>query len=479
MTTRDTRSLHRRRDPERVRHFGKQESSTELQSPFGQIPFRTAGAISRQQVQPLLQGLGLGVGRGAQRLQRQIESGQARGPLAAAIQSIQQFAPNVLPSAQALGARLAGQGEQAVQGLQAAIAAAQGQMPQYQAAGLEGLEAARQQLGGARSLYEQAAAQLPALQALSRQGVTGAQQALDLARGYTTGPAMTGQQAAVARAQELLRGGAAQTGAEQALARAQALMGGAPETAAGRGLELAQRYAEQAASPIGGEDLYQVAARRVLGQIRPGLAARGLEAGGAGAQAEQEMLRNLTFQFAQQRGQERQQTLQGLQGAAQGLSGLQQAGLAGVGQAAGQLGGLQQQALGGLGQATGQLGQLQQAGLAGLGQAATGLQQAAANQSALGATLLPYLQAMQQAGQGIGQAAQTGAGLTMTGPQLAQQQASAVQQLGQALAQQYGIPMQQAGQLLNLLTAGTQPGLALTQATAPVGVPSSKGMQVL
>jgi hypothetical protein len=67
----------------------------------------------------------------------------------------------------------------------------------------------------------------------------------------------------------------------------------------------------------------------------------------------------------------------------------------------------------------------------------------------------------------------------MTGPELAQQQAGAVQQLGQALAQQYGIPMQQAGQLLNLLTAGTQPGLALTQATAPVGVPSSKGMNIL
>jgi hypothetical protein len=442
MTTFDTRHLHRRRDPTRARAFGKQQSSTELQSPFGQIPFRTAGAISRQQVQPLLQGLGLGVGRQAERLQRQIESGKARGPLASAIQSIQQFAPNVLPSAQALGARLAGQGEQAVQGLQAAIAAAQGQMPQYQQAGIEGLEAARQQLGGARGAYEQAQAQFPELQALSRQGVSAAQQALDLARGYTGGPAITGAQAQLARARELMGGGAAEAGA-------------------GRGLELAQRYAEQAASPIGGEDLYQVAARRVLQQVRPGLAARGLEAGGAGAQAEQEMLRNLTFQFAQQRGQERQQTLQGLQGAAQGLGGLQSQALQNVGAAAQGLGGLQQQ------------------GLAGVQQGVQGLQGAVGTQAQLGQTLLPYLQAMQQATQGIGQAAQTGAGLTMTGPQLAQQQASAVQQLGQALAQQYGIPMQQAGQLLNLLTAGTQPGLALTQATAPVGVPSSKGTQIL
>src|SRR4029453_15859366 len=139
---------HRRRDPERRRFFGKQQSSTSLQSPFGNIPYTTAGAISPKQGQPLLQGLGLGVGKKAQKLQRQIESGEARGPLASAIQAIQQFAPNVLPSAQALGARLAGQGATAVQGLQRAIEQAQAQMPQYQQAGVEGLEAARQQLGG-------------------------------------------------------------------------------------------------------------------------------------------------------------------------------------------------------------------------------------------------------------------------------------------------------------------------------------------
>jgi hypothetical protein len=438
----DTRRLHRRRDPERRRAFGKQESSTELQSPFGQIPFRTAGAISRQQVQPLLQGLGLGVGPRAAKLQRQIESGEARGPLAAAIQAIQQFAPQVLPAAQQQGARLATEGEQAVQAYQRALAQAQGQMPQYQQAGVEGLEAARQQLGGARSLYEQAAQQLPGLQAIGQQGVGGAQRALELAQQYTGGPAITGAEAQLARARELLGGGAAEAGGA-------------------RGLELARRYAEQAASPIGGEDLYQVAARRVLQQVRPGLAARGLEAGGAGAQAEQEMLRNLTFQFAQQRAGERQATLAGLGQAAQGLGGLQSQAQQNVGAAAQGLGGLQQ------------------AGLAGLGQAARGIQQAAAGQSALGQTLLPYLQAMQQAGQGIGQAAQTGAGLAMQGPQLAQQGVGAIGQLGQMLAQRFGIPMQQAGQLLNLLTAGTQPGLALTQATAPVGVPSSKGTQIL
>jgi hypothetical protein len=91
--------------------------------------------------------------------------------------------------------------------------------------------------------------------------------------------------------------------------------------------------------------------------------------------------------------------------------------------------------------------------------------------------MLPYLQALSRvrrdrAGGAAGRLAQVG-------PQMAQQNVGAVSQLGQALAQQYGIPMQQAGQLLNLLTAGTQPGLSLTQATAPIGAPSSKGYNVL
>src|SRR4030095_11959337 len=113
MIAHDTRRLHRRRDPERVRHYGKQESSTEIKSPFGGLPYRTAGTISQQQVQPLLLGLGLGTGKRAQKLQADIESGRARGPLADAIKSIQSFAPNVLPSAQALRTPLPREGGQA------------------------------------------------------------------------------------------------------------------------------------------------------------------------------------------------------------------------------------------------------------------------------------------------------------------------------------------------------------------------------
>ena len=65
----------------------------------------------------------------------------------------------------------------------------------------------------------------------------------------------------------------------------------------------------------------------------------------------------------------------------------------------------------------------------------------------------------------------------MLAPQLAGQQANAIQQLGQTLMQQYNMPQQAAGGLLGLLTSGVGPGTQLTQATAPVGLPSSKGTE--
>jgi hypothetical protein len=341
----DSQRYHRRTAPERVRYFGKNESSTSIKSPFGSVPMTTANAISRQQIQPLLQGLGLGVGKNAQRIQGQIESGQARGPLAGAIRSIQQFAPNVINQARDVGNQQATQGAQAVAGQQAAIQQAQAALPQYQAA---------------------------------------------------ANTALGGSQDALARAQELLRGGAAQTGAET-------------------GVGLAQRYAQQAASPIAGEDLYQQAARRVMQQVQPGLAARGLEAGGAGAQAQADAQRNLAYQFAADQANQRQATLQGLTGQTSNLSGIQQGAISGVGQQAGN----------------------------------------------------------------VGQAAQNAQGMSTAGVGLAGQNVGAVQQLGQFLQSQYGIPMQASGGLLNLLTAGVSPGLQMTQATAPIGAPQSKGYNII
>src|SRR5262249_24091734 len=288
----------------------------------------------------------------------------------------------------------------------------------------------------------------------------GAQDALTLARQYTQGPQLGGAADQLARAQELLRGGAAQGGAEQAV-------------------QLAQRYAQQAASPIANEDLYQMAARRALARVRPGLAARGLEAGGAGAQAEAYVSRDLAYQFAQQQAAQRQATLQGLTGATQGLGGLQSQAQQNVGAAASNLGNLQQQGLQGLGQASTALGNLTQQGIQGLTGAAQGVQQSAALQGALGQTLLPYLQALQTGGQGIQSAAQQGAQMAMAAPELAQQQASAVNQLGQTLMNAYNLPMQASGNLMNLLTAGMSPGLQMLQATAPVTAQSSKGYNIL
>src|SRR5215475_13188626 len=438
----DSRRYHRRANPERLRHFGKNESSTSIQSPYGGLPMRIAGQLGRQQVSPLLLGLGLGTGRQAQRLQRQIESGQARGPMASAIRQIQQFAPGVIGGATDIGRQVSEQGGQAVNQMQAALTAAQQQMPEWQQATRQGLTAAQQGLTGAQDLYAQMQAQYPGLQQAGQQGMQAAQSALGLAQEAARGPALTGAQAAMQRAQDLLTGGAAQGGAEQAV-------------------QLAQRYAQQAASPIANEDLYQMAARRALAQVRPGLAARGLEAGGAGAQAESDVSRDLAYQFAQNQAAQRQATLQGLTGAASGL------------------GNIQSQAQQNVGAAASGLGNLQQQGLQGLEGASTGVQQAAQNQAALGQSMLPYLQALQAGGQNIQGAAQQGAQMAMAAPNLAQQQASAVNQLGQTLMNAYNLPMQTSGNLLNLLTAGLSPGIQMTQATAPVTANSSKGFQAL
>jgi hypothetical protein len=438
----DSRRYHRTRPPTFTRAYGQQQSTPGVVSPYGGFPTMMAGRIGRQQLSPLLMGLGLGVGKKAQRLQRQIESGQARGPLASAIQQIQQFAPGVISGATDIGRQMSEQGRTATEALQQAITGAQQQMPEWMAATRQGLTAAQQGLTGAQDLYRQMQAQYPGLQAAGQRGMEAAQSALGLAQEAARGPALQGAQAAMARAQDLLTGGAAQGGAEQAV-------------------QLAQRYAQQAASPIQGEDLYQMAARRALAQVRPGLAGRGLEAGGAGAQVEADTARDLAYQFAANQAAQRQATLQGLTGATSNL------------------GGLQQNAISGLGQAAGNVGNITQQGVTGLTNAAQGVQQSAALQGALGQTMLPYLQALQTGGQGIQSAAQQGAQMAMAGPALAQQQANAVNQLGQTLMQQYNLPMQGAGNLMNLLTAGLSPGLSMLQATAPQVASSSKGFNVI
>src|SRR5215468_1851579 len=126
----DSRRYHRPPAPERLRYYGKNQSSTSISSPYGQLPMQMAGRISKQAISPLLMGLGLGTGRGAQRLQADIASGKAGGPLASAIRQIQQFAPGVISGATGIGQQVAQQGGQAVQGLEAAIRGAQQQLPQ-------------------------------------------------------------------------------------------------------------------------------------------------------------------------------------------------------------------------------------------------------------------------------------------------------------------------------------------------------------
>jgi len=402
--TEDSRRYHSRATPERLRYYGKNQSSTSIGSPYGQLPMRMAGGLSRQQISPLVMGLGLGTGPRAQRLQQAIQSGKAQGPLASAIRQIQQYAPGVISGATDIGKQVAQQGGQAVQGLESAISAAQAQMPQWTQAAQQGLAASQQGLTGAQNAYNQIQSMMPALTQAGQQGMTAAQSALAAAQGAVGGPAQQGAQGA---------------------------------------MQQAQRFLAQQASPIQGEDLYQQAARRVMQQVNAGAAARGLEAGGAGQQAQYEAMTNLAGQMAQNQAANRQAALQGLTGASSNL------------------------------------GNITQQGITGLEGAATGVQQAAQGQAGIAGSALPFVQALQQAGQGVQAGAQGGANIAMLGPQLAGQQASAIQQLGQTLMQQYGLPMQATGQLLNILTGGVQPGLQMLEATRPLALPSSKGTQIL
>lgn len=288
MNAHDSRRYHRAPAPERLRFYGKNQSSTSISSPYGGLPQAMAGRISRQQLSPLLMGLGMGTGRRAQRLQADITSGRAQGPLASAIRQIQQYAPGVIGGAQNVGQQMAQQGGQAVQGLESAIASAQAQLPQWQQAATQGLQASQQGLTGAQDAYNQIQALMPGLTQAGQQAMTAAQGAL-------TGPAVTGAQGAV---------------------------------------DAAQRFLQQQSSPIAGEDLYQTAARRVAQQVNPQLAARGLQGSGGGAQMLTEANMNLAAQMAQNQAQNRQAALQGVTGATSNLGNITQQGITGVENAA-------------------------------------------------------------------------------------------------------------------------------------------------
>lgn len=404
MNAHDSRRYHRPPAPERLRFYGKNQSSTSISSPYGNLPQAMAGRISRQQISPLLMGLGMGTGPRAQRLQADIASGRASGPLASAIRQIQQYAPGVIGGAQGIGQQVAQQGGQAVQGLESAIANAQQQLPQWQQAATSGLQASQQGLTGAQDAYNQLQALMPGLSQAGQQGMSAAQQALTAAQGALGGPAQQGAQAAA---------------------------------------QQAQRFLQQQASPIAGEDIYQTAARRIAQQINPQAAARGLEGGGGGQQMLTEANMNLAAQMAQNQAQNRQAALQGLTGASSNL------------------------------------GNITQQGITGMEGAAQGVQQAAQGQGAIAGLPLGFVNALQQAGQGVQGAAQGGANIAMMGPQLAGQQANAIQQLGQTLMQQYQLPMQATGSLLNILTGGVSPGLQMLEATRPIATPSSKGTNIL
>jgi hypothetical protein len=79
----------------------------------------------------------------------------------------------------------------------------------------------------------------------------------------------------------------------------------------------------------------------------------------------------------------------------------------------------------------------------------------------------------------LGGAAQQGAQLSQAGIPVAGQGMQAVGEVANLLEQQYGIPLQAIGGIMQLLTSPQQGAQGLISATAPIGLPSSKGLNVL
>lgn len=95
-------------------------------------------------------------------------------------------------------------------------------------------------------------------------------------------------------------------------------------------LGYARAYEKQAFDPTSDTPLFQEASQRLLDQIRPGLAARGIESAGAGQAAETSAIRDLTLGFDQQKQQNQLAALSAVPAAASAGPGLAAGGLSAV-----------------------------------------------------------------------------------------------------------------------------------------------------
>jgi len=112
-------------------------------------------------------------------------------------------------------------------------------------------------------------------------------------------------------------------------------------------IDYAGQALQDAFSPVNQSAMYQQSVNRMMPELQSGLAARGMLESGAGGAAEGEMLRDLSFQFAQNQAQQQQSALGGANQALGGLQGQIGTGV-NLGQAMGQEN-LNQAQLGGMG----------------------------------------------------------------------------------------------------------------------------------
>lgn len=113
--------------------FDMQTSDPTSVSPFGKLPFDTAGRFSGRYSDPLGTAFGLGRGRRYDNLMGGINSGEFNGPLAGFIQQGQALLPNLVPDAEALKTRITGQANQSFAGFEGAVNNLMRQLPNLQA----------------------------------------------------------------------------------------------------------------------------------------------------------------------------------------------------------------------------------------------------------------------------------------------------------------------------------------------------------
>lgn len=139
-------------------------SGSTVENPFGNVPRQVFGQVFKQQLGPLLSGLGFGDNQG---FEQRLNDPNNQGPLAEALRGVRSFAGSVIPQAQNIGNETAKQGRADAGAQRGQVSSALAALPGYQQAANSGLAGAQDALGHANQLADFAFS--PQSQAIQKQ----------------------------------------------------------------------------------------------------------------------------------------------------------------------------------------------------------------------------------------------------------------------------------------------------------------------